>query len=265
MEEGDAPTGERKDKRTMVMAIMLMVVVLGAVLYVVPIFIYPDNVVHDASLTDANSHTTNKQLDIDAGTYEVWISTSFWSWFNLDTPEVYVNDSNSGRSVDVDYLYDDDRRSFDGEECRRFARFDIDGDTVINISITAGVISLGIPGSERVYVVEERPAAYAPMQWSGILLIITGISILIIYLALLAMKSSEEKKRQADRERPPQYPPQYPPPYPPQYPPYQPQGYPQQQPPPYNQYPPPPQGQYPPPQGGQPPPGQYRRPPPPQY
>jgi len=256
MENEDAPAGDRKDNRNKVIAIMLLVIVVGAVLYVLPMLMYPDNVVHDASLTDANSHSTKEQLDIAAGTYEVWMSTSFWSWFNLDTPEVYVNESASGQPVVVDYLYDDDRRSFEGEECRRFAKFDLERDTAVNISITAGVISLGIPGSERVFVVEERPTAYAPMQWSGILTIIAGISILIIYLALLSMKSSEEKKRQA-QPQPPQYPPAYPPPYPPQYP-----TYPPQQPPPYNQYPPPPQGQYPPPQGQYPPPqGQY---PPPQ-
>jgi hypothetical protein len=255
-------TGEEDKRRSRMrlLAVMGVLIVVGIALYALPIFLYPDNFVHDATLSDANSHTTDATLDLQEGTYEVFMTTSLWSIFYLDQPLVSVNGSGN-RTVHVDYVMGGSERSIEGDDCRHFATFEIGQRGEYDVSITAGVMELGIPGTERVYVVEERPSMYAPLQWSGILVILLGIVGLSIILVLMAMTATDEKRTAGPRAPvpPPAYPPPGYAPYPQQQPPaYQ---YPQQQPPPY----PPPQGQppmYPPPQG-QPPP--YQPPPQPPH
>ena len=235
---------EKKKSKVRLIAVMTLLVVLGIALYVTPLFLYPDNVVYDDSLREVNAHTTNAQLTIEEGTYEVWMTRSLWSWFNLDMPIVHVNGT-TGQPLPIDYEINGDTRNIEGDECRHFATFTVREKTTYNITVTAGLLSLGIPGTERVYVVEERPAAYSPMQWAGGLIILAGIVGVVVLMVIIAMVSSEERKKERMRQSPP--PSTYPPPG---YVPYPPQ----QQPPPYNQYPPPQQPPpYPPPQQ-QPPP-----------
>jgi flagellar basal body-associated protein FliL len=235
-------------------AVTAILVVLGIAIYVSPILMYPDNIVHDDTLGTSNDHSTQAQLTLEEGTYEVWMTTSFWSFFLLDQPIVYVNDS-LGKELNVDYRLNGDERSINGDDCRQFASFRVREKGTYNVTVIAGVMDLGIPGTEQVYVVEERPPAYAPLQWTGILVILVGATGLILLLILMAMASSEEKKKERQRQGPP--PGTYPPPG---YPPYPP---PMQPPPPYSQYPPPQQPPPYPPPGQQPPPGQYRQWPPP--
>ena len=252
MEEEKLAAEEKRKKRTKLVAVMVVLIVLGIALYAVPIFLYPDNIILDDSLTGSNSHTTEQVLTIDKGTYEVWMTTSLWSWFMLDQPIVFVNQTD-GQPIDVDYLLGGDTRNIEGEDCRHFATFDISEKTDYNISITAGVMALGVPGTERVFVVEERPSSYAVIQWSGILAILVGIMGVIVLLVLIAVTHSEEnhwkKKFTQPQPPPPGQQPMYPPP-------------PGQQP----MYPPPPgqqQPYYPPPQGQPPAYESQPQPPPP--
>jgi flagellar basal body-associated protein FliL len=273
--EDEATEAEQKRKSRMrLIAVMMLLIVLGIALYATPIFLYPDNVIYEGTLSEANGHTTNAQLTIEKGTYEVWMTTSLWSWFYLDMPLVHVNSTTDG-PIHIDTVLRGDDRTIQGDECRHFTTFIIDEKATYNVTVIAGLMALGIPGTERVYIVEERPAAYAPMQWAGILMILVGILGIILLMLMAALVSSEERKKERIRQSPPPgtypppgyapYPPQQAPPpysqYPPpqQQPPYPPPG--QQQPP----YPPPGQQQppYPPPGQQQPPPGQGRRGPPP--
>lgn len=272
MDEEETRVEDKRKSRIRLLGVMGVLIAVGIALYALPIFMYPDNVVHDDTLSDANSHTTDATLDLHKGTYEVFMTTSLWSWFYLDQPLVSVNGSGS-QTVHVDYVMGGSERSIEGDDCRHFATFEIEQRGEYDVSITAGVMDLGIPGTERVYVVEERPTLYAPLQWSGILVILLGIVGLSIILFLMAMSATDEKRAAGQRAQvpPPAYPPPGYAPYPPQQqpPPYP---YPQQQPPPY----PPPQGHppmYPPPQGqpppypppqGQPPPYQPPPQPPPE-
>ncbi len=262
-EEADEGEARRKGRMKLV-GVMALLIVLGIALYVTPIFLYPDNIVYDDTLGTSNNHTTRTQLTLEEGTYEVWMTTSLWSWLYLDQPLVYVN-SSTGGELNIDYEFDGDDRTIEGDDCRHFATFKVRDASSYNITIIAGVMDVGFPGTEQVYVVEERPSAYAPLQWMGIIVILVGVMGVALFLILIAMTSSEEKRKERQRQAPP--PGTYPPPG---YPPYPP---PVQQPPPYGQYPPPqqpppypPPGQQPPPyppQGHQPPPGQYRQGPPP--
>ncbi|UCC93308.1 MAG: hypothetical protein JSW25_01145 [Thermoplasmata archaeon] len=263
MEEEESQVDKRKQSRMRLVSIMVLLLLLGIGLYVMPIFLYPDNIVHEDSLSDFNNHTTNAQVTMEKGTYEVWMSTSFWTWFSLDRPVVSVNDT-TGQPLHVDYELGNDERSIDGTECKHFATFTVSGKGDYNVTVVALLNSLGMPGSEKVYVVEERPASYAPMQWAGIIMIIVAIIGFIVILVLVSLTSSEEKQKRMRAQQPPGgYPPpgygQYPQQHPPagygQYPPQQPPPPPPQQPPPpgYSPYPP----QQPPQQG------QARRGPPP--
>ncbi len=271
MTEEESEEDLRRKGRIKLVLVMLVLVILGIALYVTPIFLYPDNIVHSDTLGELNDHTTEVQLTLDEGTYEVWMTTSLWSWLYLDQPIVYVNASD-GPPVDVDYVFDGNDRSIEGDDCRHFATFRLDEETTCNISVTAGIMDVGIPGTERVHIMEERPPAYAPLQWMGILVIIVGIMGIIIIGVLVALTDSDKKRKERHAQAPPPgaypppgyapYPPQQQPPYNYYPPPQQPPPYPppQQQPPPYpppQQHPPP----YPPPSQG-PPPGQPRRPPP---
>ena len=262
--EDEVNEAEKKKSKVRLIAVMTLLIVLGIALYVTPFFLYPDNVVYDDSLSLGNAHTTYAQLTIEEGTYEVWMTRSLWSWLYLDMPIVHVNDT-TGQTLRIAYEVNGDTRNIEGDECKHFATFTVREKTTYNITVTAGLLSLGIPGTERVYVVEERPVAYSPMQWAGGLMILVGIVGIIVLMVLIAMVSSEERKKERMRQNPP--PSAYPPPG---YVPYPPQ----QQPPPYTQYPPPqqpppyppPQQQpppYPPPQQQPLPPGQARRGPPP--
>jgi len=244
---------EKKKSRMRLMAVMMLLIVLGIGLYATPIFLYPNNVVYEDSLSDFNAHTTNTQITLEEGTYEVWMTTSLWTWFNLDQPLVYVNSTTEG-PIHIDTVLRGDDRTIEGDECRHFATFTIKEKATYNVTVIAGLMALGIPGTENVYVVEERPAAYAPMQWAGIIMVMVGVVGIILLMILAAFISSEERKKERIRQSPP--PGAYPPPG---YMPYPPQ----QQPPPYSQYPPPQQPPpYPPPQQQPPPPGQERRGPP---
>lgn len=262
MEEEETEADKRKKGRMRLVAVMLVLTVIGVALYFAPIFLYPDNVVHSDTLGETNDHSTQAQLTLEKGTYEVWMTTSLWSWLYLDQPIVHVN-TTVGGGVDVDYIFAGDDRTIEGDDCRHFASFVVRERTTCNITVIAGMMDIGMPGTERVYVVEERPSAYAPMQWMGIIVMIGGIMGLVIILLLISFTSSEERKRERLGQTPPpgMYPhPGHPPYPPPQQPPYG-QYPPPQYPPPY----PPPQQRPPayPPPGHQPPPGQDRRAPPP--
>jgi hypothetical protein len=260
MDEEESPEEQSKLGRNKLIVLMAVLFIVGLGLYLTPIFVYPDVVVHEAALTESNSHTTHAQLDLDKGNYEVWMSRSLWSFFNLDQPLVSVNDS-TGQSLHVDYRLGGDDRNIDGIEARHFATFRINERATYNVSVTAALMSLGIPGSEQVFIVEERPALYAPMQWTGILMMVVGIIGFLIIMVMIAFTSSEERKERMRKAPPPGTypPPQYPQYQQPQQPPAGYGQYPPQQPP--YQPPPPSYPQYPPPQ--QPPPGQAPRRPPP--
>jgi flagellar basal body-associated protein FliL len=254
MEDEETPEDTTKKNRIKLVVIMVVLTLLGAVIYSIPIFVYPDNIVHDDSLSEFNSHTTNAQLTLEEGRYEVWLSTSILSWFNLDMPLVHVNDT-TGQPLNVDYTTSGDDRNIEGTECRHFATFRIREEGTYNVTIIAPLMSMGIPGTEEVFVVEERPTAYSALQSTGILLMVVGMIGVVLLLILMSITSTEEKRAQIRKAQPPgTYPP-------PAYAPYQqqpPPGYPQ-----YPSQPPPPQGypQYP--NQPQPPPGQAPRRPPP--
>jgi hypothetical protein len=249
MGDEDQEAVRRRRTRIRLIVVMVVLVLVGVALWAMPVFTYPDNIVHSDTLNEGNDHTTEAQVTLDEGTYEVWMTTSIWSWMYLDTPVVHVNDSYGGR-VYVDDIYGGDDRTIEGDDCQHFATFEIEEAGTYNVSVTAGFMDdMGMPGTERVYIVEERPSAYASMQWSGITVIAVGLLGATIVIILMALETSERKKR----EKPPAQPQaRYPPPAYPNYPPQQ-QPYHGQYPPP--QAPPP----YPPPQQGPPP---QQRPPP---
>jgi flagellar basal body-associated protein FliL len=268
-EENVGEQGKKGKVKVKLLTIMLVLIVLGVVIYVTPIFLYPDNVVHRGSLNEANSHTNNAQISLEKGTYEVWMSMSFLSWLNLDQATVTVIDP-SNSSIDVDHRFGGDTRNIDDTEVRHFATFIIDEKATYNITVTATDLDLGFGGGLTVMVVEERPAAYSPLQWTGILLMVIGIIGIVIVLILYVIADEDDMKKKIRQNAPPPgaYPPVYPPAQPQQPPP---PGYapppPQQPPPPgYAPYPPqqpPPPGYAPYPPQQPPPPGQARRPPPP--
>ena len=146
MEDEVTEAEEKKKSKVRLIAVMTLLVVLGIALYVTPLFLYPDNVVYDDSLREVNAHTTNAQLTIEEGTYEVWMTRSLWSWFNLDMPIVHVNGT-TGQPLPIDYEINGDTRNIEGDECRHFATFTVREKTTYNITVTAGQLSLGIPGT----------------------------------------------------------------------------------------------------------------------
>ena len=237
----------------MVVVLIVLIIILGVALIFVPMVVYPDVIVYEDRATPTNMYTTNDMVELDAGTYEVWTTTSFFGWFGLDQPIVYVNDT-AGDPVDVKSHFNGDDRRIGGSSCQHFATFDIEEKGYYNVTIIAGLLAMDITGTTDVYVLEARPTAYGAMQWSGIFLIGAGIVILAAVAFIRYSRGADERERQR-REKAAHMPP----PYPPQgYPPYPPQG---QPPPQYQQYPPP---QYPPPQPP-PPPSGYQQYPPPQY
>jgi hypothetical protein len=251
VEEGPKEATGSGRKRLVVVIVLL--IVLGIAMWVTPVLVYPDNVVHSDSLNLNNGHTSTASIDLEPGTYEVWMSTNFFTWFDLDRPGVYINASD-GTPVRVTSDNSRDERSIDGNECEISHRFTIDERGTYVVTITAGLMYMDSPFSPQVYVMEERPVAYAPLQWGGGLLVIAALFVLTVIFIMDQYKKSETKRRQRQQQMPPMAP--YPPPGYAPYPPYQ-------QPPPYGQYPPPQQPPPYPPPGGQPPPGQARPPPPP--
>ena len=253
----------------LVVVLVVLVILLGVALIVVPIAMYPNVIVYDDRATPANEFTVSDFVELEPGTYEVWTTTSLFGIFGLDQPIVHVNDT-AGDPVEVDDIFAGDDRRIDGRSCQHFATFEIEDKGDYEITVIAGMLAMDITGSTDVYVLEERPSAYGIIQWSGILLLLAGIVLLLVVAFLRWSQGADERERQR-RERAAQMPPQHPPPGyppyppqgqpPPQYPQYPPQQYPPQQPPPpppgYQPYPPPP------PQGDQGPPRQPPRTPPP--
>ncbi len=236
----------------LVVVLIVLVILLGIALIIVPMVVYPDVIVHEDRATPTNGYITNDWVELEPGTYEVWTTTSFFGFFGLDQPIVYVNDT-AGSPIDVDDIFSGDDRRIDGRSCQHFATFEIKERGDYNVTIIAGLLAMDLTGTTDIYVLEERPAAYGAMQWSGLLLILAGVVIMVAVAFIRWSKGADERERQR-RERAAQMPP----PYPPQgYPPYPPQGRP---PPQYQQYPPP---QYPPPQPPPPQPGYQPYPPPP--
>jgi hypothetical protein len=250
MEEIDPESKGFIDGRPVIL-LMVLIVVIGAVLIILPMLVYPDVMVMEDRATPSNGYTTVDEVELEPGTYEVWTTTSFFGIFGLDQPVVYVNDS-SGGAIDVDNILNGDDRSIDGENCQHFATFEIETQGYYNVTVIAGLLAMDLTGTTDVYVLEARPPAYAGMRWSGILLVLVGVVLLAAVAVLRWSKGSEERER-ARREKAAQMPPPFPP-Y--GYPPYPPQGPP---PPQYPPYPPPQPPQSPPP----PPPGYRPYPPPP--
>lgn len=262
MEEQD---DERKGfiEGRLILVVLVLFIVIGIVLAFAALALYPDVIVHEDRVNATSEFTSSDRIELEPETYEVWTSTSFWGIFNLDEPEVYVN-STTGEPIDVAYVNNGDDRNIKGNNCQHFATFVIEDSGEYDIIIIAGVLSMDFTGSTEVYILEERPAAYGIMIWTGILLVIAGL-LGLIALAFIRYSAGEAERAKKKREQAP------PMPYPPQgYPPQGYQQYPQQpyqqqpyQQPPYQQppYQQPPYGYYPPPQQ-QPPPGYPPYPPP---
>ncbi len=244
-----------KSKRWTVLS--AIIAVIGLLLVLTPLVAMPQNVVSKETLSDSNNYTALTTVTLEPGDYEIWLTKSFWSFFNLDQPLVSVDHSDNS-SVHVDIVLADKDRRFDGEEFRLVAEFTIDTKDSYTVEVEAPLTSVTFTGTNMVYLTEARSSLYAPMLWTGVILLIIGICLGIAMAVQRTVKKGDEALNgsQPPRPQPPppySYPYQQPPPqpYPPPYPPYQQQPYP----PPHPQYQ---QRPYPP-QGGQPPPS---RPPP---
>jgi hypothetical protein len=227
----------------------VLLIIVGIVLIVLPMLTMPQEIVHRDNLNEANNHSTQARLVLEPGDYEVWMTETFWSWFNLDQPLVFVNTS-TGVPIHVNSIVEGDTRKFDGNDCKLFATFEIETRDTYDVTIEGSFLTASFPWGNSLYVAEARAPAYAALQWSGALLLILGLVVLSVIGLQRLLKGIDKGLK----DRPPQYQQPYPPAYPPHYPPQHPS---QQQPPPgYPQHPPP-QHPPPPPQGGYaPPPGQ---------
>ena len=164
-----------------IILILVMLVLLGVGLIATPMIMYPDNIQYEDTVDSTNNFTTQGTVTLEPGTYEVWTTTSWFGWFDLDTPLVYVNETD-GTKLAVDYISSGDHRDIKGEECQHFATFEVESKRTYNLTIVASMMSMDLAGRTEVYVLEERPAAYAAMQWSGILLVVLGILAVISVL-----------------------------------------------------------------------------------
>jgi hypothetical protein len=230
----------------------IVLAIVGGILIALPMITMPQEIVHQDVLNESNDHSSDARLELDSGDYEVWMTRTFWSFFNLDQPAVYVN-STEGARVPVSEVYDDKERKFDGNDCQQFAKFHISEKGTYDVAVDANFLTSTIPWGNSMYVAKERAPAYAILQWTGVIVLVLGLVILGSIAAKGVIKGIDKGLKDSRQQQP--YPPAYPPQYPPQQPP--PPGYPQHPP---QQYPP-----QPPPPGYAPPPGSqgYRPPPPP--
>lgn len=243
--------------------IILMLVIAGIALVLLPSQLWPTNVLHRETLSEATGHYAQATVELPEGHYEAWMSNSFWTLFGINNPDIEVR-SSTGDPVHITKVMDGSERDIEDASCRLFARFTIDDGGLYNVTFDGDPLNVGVLGSTTAFVTEERPSAYAACQWIGAILIIAAIVWGVILLIMDYLE--KERARKAAQPPPGQYPPPGYPGYPPvQQPPhgYQ-QGYGQQG---YGQqgYPPPGYGQYPqqqyPPQGQQPQGGDRRWPP----
>jgi len=188
-----------------------------------PSQLWPTEVIHRETLTEANDHSVQAEVELTDGDYEVWMTLTFWSLLAVDHPDVEVR-STTGDSVHVTMVFDGSERDIEDSSCRLFARFKIVDEGPYNVSVDSDPLNIGLTGSSTVFLTEERPSAYAGMQWAGAILIF--VAILGGVIILLMDYLEKEKARRAAQPPMTQYPSAGYPAYPPSQ--QQPYGYQQQ-------------------------------------
>jgi hypothetical protein len=188
----------------------------GFGIVVLPYVSIPTNVIMHDTLDPSNDHISTKEIWLEPGDYEIWMTENFWSNFNIDYPIVNVNHS-GGEPVHVYMHMEGAGRTIEDNRCRHFASFTIEDKGYYTVNVAAGLMVIGFPGSHEVYVTEERPALFGTLLWTGGLLMLVGISVVVLEL-LRRVWESKDKGLDAPTEPPhapvPPYSAQYYPPAP---------------------------------------------------
>ncbi len=174
----------------------LALVISGVLLIVLPVILFPTNVILSTVLHEANEHHEFRLLELEAGTYEIWYTESWVAFIHegLDLLLVQINHT-SGEELPIHIRPTDKTRRIEGDECKRFCRFTVEERDVFDIFIGAGFLTFGLPGTVKVYIVEERPALYGFMQVTGGITIITGIVAFTMLYLLSAARMTEDVGR----------------------------------------------------------------------
>ncbi len=186
----------------------------GIVLLILPYVSIPTNVIMHDTLGPSNDHATIQDVWFEPGDYEIWMTETFWSNFNIDYPVVNINHT-SGEPVHTYMHVDGPDRRIEGDPCRQFASFTIDDKGYYTVIIVAGFMFLGLPGTHEIYVTEDRPPIFGALLWTGGILLLVGIFLLTLELIKRVWESKDKGlEEQSTVPRAPMvpYPPQYPPP-----------------------------------------------------
>jgi len=192
--------------------LIVVLIIAGVAMIFLPSHLWPTEVLHRDTLTEANDHSIQTELEFPEGDYEVWMTLTFWSLLAVNHPDVEVQ-SATGETVHVTLMFEGTERDIEDTSCRLFARFKIVDPGTYNVSIDSDPLNIGLTGSSTVFVTEERPSAYAASQWTGAILIL--VAILGGIVILLQDYLAKERARRAAQPAPTQYPPPVYPTYPP--------------------------------------------------